>query len=107
MSLRITELERAVHVERENMREKIKRNRQEAFRSEKQKRKGKNGWVLGQKFIANDEEGWRKRETVDKWPGTASKSTGADIWVSRYKVGRDASKTHPGYHEQIGPSPRR
>ena len=35
MSLRMSELERAVHVERENMREKINRNRQEVSRSEK------------------------------------------------------------------------
>ena len=35
MSLRLSELERAVHVERENMREEINRNRQEVSRSEK------------------------------------------------------------------------
>ena len=34
MSLRMSELERAVHVERENLREEINRNRQEASRSE-------------------------------------------------------------------------
>ena len=34
MSLRMSELERAVHVERENLREKISRNRQEVGRSE-------------------------------------------------------------------------
>ena len=35
MSLRMGELERAVHVERENLREEINRNRQEVGRSEK------------------------------------------------------------------------
>ena len=35
MSLRMSELERAVHVERENMRKEINRNRQEVSRSEK------------------------------------------------------------------------
>ena len=35
MSIRMSELERAVHVERENLREEINRNRQEAGRSEK------------------------------------------------------------------------
>ena len=35
MSLRMSELERAVHVERENLREEINRNRQEASRSKK------------------------------------------------------------------------
>ena len=35
MSLRMSELERAVHVERENLREEINRNRQEVSRSEK------------------------------------------------------------------------
>ena len=35
MSLRISELEKAVHVERENLREEVNRNRQEASRSEK------------------------------------------------------------------------
>ena len=35
MSLRMSELERAVHVERENLREEIIRNRQEDSRSEK------------------------------------------------------------------------
>ena len=35
MSIRISELERAVHVERESMREEINRNRQEVGRSEK------------------------------------------------------------------------
>ena len=35
MSLRISELERAVHVERESLREEISRNRQEVSRSEK------------------------------------------------------------------------
>ena len=35
MSLRMSELERAVHVERENLREEINRNRQEVSRSKK------------------------------------------------------------------------
>ena len=35
MSLRMSELERAVHVERESLREEINRNRQEISRSEK------------------------------------------------------------------------
>ena len=35
MSIRMSELERAVHIERESMREEINRNRQEAGRSEK------------------------------------------------------------------------
>ena len=35
MSIRKSELERAVHVERENLREEINRNRQEVSRSEK------------------------------------------------------------------------
>ena len=35
MSLRMSELERAVHVERENLREEINHNRQEVSRSEK------------------------------------------------------------------------
>ena len=35
MSLRMSELERAVHVERESLREEINRNRQEVSRSEK------------------------------------------------------------------------
>ena len=35
MSLRMSELERAVHVERENLREEINRNSQEISRSEK------------------------------------------------------------------------
>ena len=35
MSLRMSELERAVHIERENLREEINRNRQEVSRSEK------------------------------------------------------------------------
>ena len=42
MSIRMSELERAVHVERESLREKINRNRQEVSRSEKRlkERKG-------------------------------------------------------------------
>ena len=35
MSIRLSELERAVHVERESLRDEINRNRQEAGRSEK------------------------------------------------------------------------
>ena len=35
MSIRMSELERAVHVERENLREEINRNRQEVGRIEK------------------------------------------------------------------------
>ena len=35
MSLRMSEMERAVHVERESLREEINRNRQEVSRSEK------------------------------------------------------------------------
>ena len=35
MSIRMSELERAVHVERESLREEINRNKQEASRSEK------------------------------------------------------------------------
>ena len=39
MSLRLSELERAVHVERESLREEINRNRQEVSRSEKRLKK--------------------------------------------------------------------
>ena len=39
MSIRMSELERAVHVERENLREEINRNRQEVGRSEKRLKK--------------------------------------------------------------------
>ena len=35
MSIRMRDLERAIHVERENLREKINRNGQEVTRSEK------------------------------------------------------------------------
>ena len=35
MSIRMSELERAVHIERESLREEINRNRQEAGRSKK------------------------------------------------------------------------
>ena len=35
MSIRMSELERAVHIERESLREEINRNRQEVGRSEK------------------------------------------------------------------------
>ena len=39
ISIRMSELERAVHVERESLREEINRNRQEASRSEKRLKK--------------------------------------------------------------------
>ena len=39
LSIRLSELERAVHVERENLREEINRNRQEAGKSEKRLKK--------------------------------------------------------------------
>ena len=41
MSLRMSELERAVHIERESLREKINRNRQEVSRSEKRSKERK------------------------------------------------------------------
>ena len=45
MSIRMSELERAVHVERESLREEINRNRQEAGRSEKRLKERTDGHI--------------------------------------------------------------
>ena len=54
MSIRMSELERAVHVEREYPQEEINRNRQKVSRNEERL---KNGRLLGQEFVANDKGG--------------------------------------------------
>ena len=56
MSTRMSELERAVHVERESMREKINRNRQEVGRIEKRLKE----------IVANDKGSGAKRVTVKR-----------------------------------------
>ena len=56
MSIRMSELERAVHVERESMREEINRNRQEIGGIEKRLKE----------IVANDEGSGAKRVKVKR-----------------------------------------
>ena len=69
MSIRMSELERAVHVERESLREEINRNRQEASRSEKRLKErtdehlAKNLWRLTREAEQRD---LRLRDDIEK-----------------------------------------
>ena len=59
MSLRMSELERAVQVEREYLSEDINRSRQEVRSQQKRKTLGvKDGWILGRRLFAIEEGSW-------------------------------------------------
>ena len=63
MFIRMSELERAIHVERESLREEINRNRQEVGRSEKTL-EGKNGRAHSEELVANDKRSGTERVTL-------------------------------------------
>ena len=45
---------------------------------------------------------WGKRETIERWSGTTTKSAKADSWDSWYKDRRNVGKTASGYDGQAG-----
>ena len=80
MSLRMSELEGAVHVERENLREEINRNRQEVIRCEKRLKER-----TVEHLAKNLSRMTRKAEQKDFKLGDDlenENSTGADSWDS-------------------------
>ena len=81
MSMRMIELERVVHVERESLREEINRNRQEIGRSEK-RLKERTDEQFGQDFVTNDKGSGTKRVRVKRRHGEVENSTRADSWNS-------------------------
>ena len=60
MSLRMSELERALHIERESLREEINRNRQEVGRSKKTLER-KSGRAHSDELVANDKRSGTER----------------------------------------------
>ena len=80
MSIRMSELERAVHVERENLREEINRKRQEASRSEKRlKERTDEHLAKNLPRLTRENE---QRVTVKRRYGEVENSTIADSWDS-------------------------
>ena len=77
MSIRMSELERAVHIERESLREEINRNRQEVDRSEKGLKKRKNGQAHSEKLVANDKRSGKERATLKRRHGEVKNSARA------------------------------
>ena len=70
MSLRLSELERAVHFERENLREEINRNRQEISRSEKRLKERTDEHLaknLSRMTREAEQRELRLRDDMEKW----------------------------------------
>ena len=78
MSIRMSELERAVHVERKSLREEINRNRQEVSRSKKRLKERSDG----EDFVANDKRNGTERVTIKRRHGEVKNSTRTDSWDS-------------------------
>ena len=76
MSLRMSELERAAHIERESLREEINRNRQEVGI------KRKNGRALSEELVANDKRSGTERVTLKRRHGEVENSARAVSWDS-------------------------
>ena len=76
MSIRMSELERAVHIERESLREEINRNRQEVGRSEKRLKERMD------EHIANDKRSGTERVTLKRRHGELKNSARAVSWDS-------------------------
>ena len=81
MSIRMSELERAVHIERESMREEINRNRQEIGRSEK-RLKERTDEHIAKKLVANDKRSGTERITLKRRHGEVKNSARAVSWGS-------------------------
>ena len=76
MSLRMSELERAAHIERESLREEINRNRQEVGI------KRKNGRALSEELVANEKRSGTERVTLKRRHGEVENSARAVSWDS-------------------------
>ena len=81
MSIRMSALERAVHIERESLREEINRNRQEVGRSEK-RLKERTDEHISEKLVANDKRGGTERVTLKRRHGEVKNSARAVSWDS-------------------------
>ena len=82
MSLRVSELERAVHVERENLLEEINRNRQEVSRSEKRLKERTDEHLAKNLSPMTREAEQRELVTIERRHGEVENSTRADSWDS-------------------------
>ena len=94
MSIRMSELERAVHIERESLREEINRNRQEVgywknaidrklgIGQEGKTLERKNGRAYGEELVANDQRGGTARITLKRRHGEVKNSARAFSWDS-------------------------
>ena len=81
MSIRMSKLERAVHIERESLREEINRNRQEVGRIKKTLER-KNGRAHGEELVANDKRSGTERNTLKRRHGEVKNSARAVSWDS-------------------------
>ena len=81
MSIRMSELERAVHIERESLREEINRNRQESWQKRKTLER-KNGRTYDEELVANDKRGGTEGVTLKSRHGEVKNSARAVSWVS-------------------------
>ena len=82
MSIEMSELERAVHVERESLREEINRNRQEVGRSEKRLKERKNRQAYDKELVANDKRSGTARVTLKRRYGEVKRAARAVSWDS-------------------------
>ena len=81
ISIRMSELERAVHIERESLREEINRNRQELGRSEK-RLKERADEHMAKKLVANGKRSGTARVTLKRRHGEVKNSARAVFWDS-------------------------
>ena len=110
MSLRISELERAVHVVRESLREEINHNRQEVSRSEKRLKERTDEHVaknLSRMTREAEQRETRLRDDMAYLADMEDSARRADSWDSSYQDRLDDGDAHSGYHGQAGWSTRK
>ena len=100
MSIRMSELERAVHIERESLREEINRNRQEVGRSEKRLKERTDEHIA--KNLSRMTREAEQRVTLKRRHGEVENSARAVSWDSCHKYRRDDGEANSGYHGQVG-----
>ena len=94
MSIRMSELERAVHIERESLREEINRSRQEVGRSEKRLKDRTDEHMAKNLSRMTREAEQRELRLRDDMENSAR----AVSWVSGHKDRRDDGEANSGYH---------
>ena len=97
MSIRMSELERAVHLERESMREELNRNRQEISRNEKRLKERTDEYLakkLSRMTREAEQRETRLRDDVEKLRSQQEQTLG----TLDKRIDANGGKAHSSYH---------